>query len=195
MRKIAIIGGIGSGKSVVSKVLRIMGYPVYDCDSEAKRLMDNSAKIHEELVKAFGEKVVVSGNIDRKYLASLVFNDKSLLNTLNGIVHPAVKVDFEAWAISRKSDVVFVETAILFESKMDDAVDEIWVVDAPIEERIKRVMARDNCDRPAVEARILMQTIIPPTTTKPITHIANDNTNSILKQITELLKVSVGKVL
>lgn len=187
MRKIAIIGGIGSGKSVVSKVLRFFGYPVYDCDSRAKCLMDNSEQIHNELVKAFGEKVIVSGSIDRKYLANLVFNDKSLLTSLNGIVHPAVKADFEEWVTTCKSDIVFVETAILFESKMDVAVDEIWVVDAPIEERIKRVMGRDNCDRTAVQARIRMQSDLQPTCSKPISHIVNDDNHSILRQICQLL--------
>ncbi|MDE6436166.1 MAG: dephospho-CoA kinase, partial [Muribaculaceae bacterium] len=88
---IAITGGIGSGKSVVSRVLRAMGYPVYDCDSQAKAIMDADAEIHRRLCSEIDAAVVTDGVIDRKRLAEIVFNDKAKLAVLNAIVHSAVK--------------------------------------------------------------------------------------------------------
>ena len=116
---IAITGGIGSGKSVVSQVLRVAGYPVYDCDSNAKLIMDKDEEMQKQLADSFGSDVVVNGVIQRKVLASLVFADRNKLEKLNAIVHPAVRRDIKRWEETQKSDVVFVETAILKESGVD----------------------------------------------------------------------------
>ena len=111
-KRIAIIGGIGSGKSVVSQILRVMGFPVYDCDAEAKRLMDNSQKIKSRIVDAFGEESLLNGQLNRPYLATMVFGHPENLKKLNGIVHPEVHADFEQWVSECNADAVFVETAI-----------------------------------------------------------------------------------
>lgn len=131
MKTVAITGGIGSGKSVVSRLLRVEGYPVYDCDSQAKRIMDNDAEIQRQLQNAFGEDVVVDGVIHRQKLASVVFGNSENLRKLNAIVHPAVIADIKKWSVAEQKDLVFVETAILRESGMETLVDEVWVVDAP----------------------------------------------------------------
>ena len=127
MKTVAITGGIGSGKSVVSRLLRVEGYPVYDCDSQAKRIMDNDAEIQRQLQNAFGEDVVVDGVIHRQKLASLVFGNSENLRKLNAIVHPAVIADIKKWSVAEQKDLVFVETAILRESGMETLVDELWV--------------------------------------------------------------------
>ena len=154
MKTVAITGGIGSGKSVVSRLLRVEGYPVYDCDSQAKRIMDNDAEIQRQLQKAFGEDVVVDGVIHRQKLASLVFGNSENLRKLNAIVHPAVIADIKKWSVAEQKDLVFVETAILRESGMETLVDEVWVVDAPKDIRVARVMVRNNMPEEDVRKRI-----------------------------------------
>ena len=139
MKLIAITGGIGSGKSVVSTILRKLGYAVYDCDSRAKLLMATSADIKQELSEAFGADVIsTDGTICAPRLAAKVFGDNEALMRLNGIVHPRVKQDILRWAegiASSNGDCcecrVFVETAILHESGLDAIVDEEWQVTAP----------------------------------------------------------------
>lgn len=157
MKIIAIAGGIGSGKSVVSQILRKLGYSVYDCDSEAKSLMNRSCEIKRDLQTAFGDIVGADGNINSKKLAGIVFADKSALNRLNGIVHPRVKTDILEWCRSKNADKVFVETAILEESGLGDIVDEVWQVYAPIDVRIARVMKRNNMTEEEVRSRIESQ--------------------------------------
>ena len=154
MKTVAITGGIGSGKSVVSRLLRVEGYPVYDCDSQAKRIMDNDAEIQRQLQNAFGEDVVVDGVIHRQKLASVVFGNSENLRKLNAIVHPAVIADIKKWSVAEQKDLVFVETAILRESGMETLVDEVWVVDAPKDIRVARVMVRNNMPEEDVRKRI-----------------------------------------
>lgn len=185
-KRIAIIGGIGSGKSVVSQILRVMGFPVYDCDAEAKRLMDNSQKIKSRIVDAFGEESLLNGQLNRPYLATMVFGYPENLKKLNGIVHPEVHADFEQWVAECNADAVFVETAILFESGMDALVDEIWLVDAPEDIRVARVVKRNGLPAEQVQARIRSQKIIAETRL-PLFRIDNSGKVSLLPQIDELI--------
>ena len=105
MKVIALTGGIGSGKSVVSSILRIMGYVVYDCDSQAKKVMDSSEKIKRGLLDAFGYDCVdKDGLINRKYLGKVVFDNPKALSTLNGIVHPEVRKDLQEWTRIKKEE-------------------------------------------------------------------------------------------
>ena len=114
MNIIAITGGIGSGKSIVSRILSAMNYEVYDCDSNAKRIMATSCEIKRELVEAFGNDVITSaGEIASKTLSGIVFGDEIALKRLNSIVHPKVKADILEWAQMCTRKLVFIETAIL----------------------------------------------------------------------------------
>lgn len=185
-KRIAIIGGIGSGKSVVSQILRVMGFPVYDCDAEAKRLMDNSQKIKSRIVDAFGEESLLNGQLNRPYLATIVFGHPENLEKLNGIVHPEVHADFEQWVAECNTGAVFVETAILFESGMDALVDEIWLVDAPEDIRVARVVKRNGLPVEQVQARIRSQKIIAETHL-PLFRIDNSGKVSLLPQIDVLI--------
>lgn len=187
-RIIAITGGIGSGKSVVSHVLRVIGFSVYDCDSEARRLMDNSAEIKQRLKKEISALSVDSeGRINRKAIAEVVFADSALLKKLNEIVHGEVKNDIIRSLESHADDdkPLFVETAILYESGLDKLADEVWEVTAPEQIRIERVIKRSGLTHSQVKARIESQ-IMPSLPHHKI--IINDGVTPLLPQILSLLK-------
>ena len=160
MKLIALTGGIGSGKSVVSRMLQVMGYQVYDCDSRAKQLMTDDETVRGQLIVEFGtETYLADGTLNRQHLSTVAFSNDEARARLNAIVHPAVGLDI----MKRKPD--FVESAILYESGLDILCDRIIVIDAPEEIRIARTIARDyhgdaspaNIDK--VRARIKAQNI------------------------------------
>jgi dephospho-CoA kinase len=185
---ISITGGIGSGKSVVSKILLTLGYSVYDCDSRAKSLMDNSDEIKAEIAQQISSEVVKDGSINRPLLASIVFADKQKLSRLNSIVHTHVKRDLTAWA-ERKADakIVFVETAILYGSGLHQVVDCDWRVIAPEEVRIARVIDRNKATREQVKQRIASQAQEESYRHISTLQIVNDNETPLLPQILELV--------
>lgn len=188
-RLIAITGGIGSGKSVVSAILRIMGYNVYDCDSQAKRLMDTDRHIIASIATQISaEAIRPDGSIDRPVLAEIVFNDAEALARLNGIVHEAVRQHLSAWHRQPSdSGIKFVETAILYQSGLDKIVDEVWEVTAPEELRIDRVMQRNGLTHAEVLSRITSQCFTPEHKHETIRQIANGYDNALLPQILNLL--------
>lgn len=154
---IGLTGGIGSGKTTIANYFDEMGIPVYISDDEAKKVMQSELIINQ-LKKTFGEEIFEEGALVRAKLAAIVFNDKEQLAKLNGIVHPAVKKDFEAWLLSKKKcDYVIYEAAILFESGRYKDCDIIITVTAPEEIRINRVITRDNTTREQVLSRMKMQ--------------------------------------
>lgn len=183
---IAITGGIGSGKSVVSKMLVAMGFSVYDCDIKAKILMDSSEEIKDAIAKKISQDVIVNSNIDRMQLSKIVFNDNSKLQILNNIVHGAVRMDLIQWKNRLNEKFVFVETAILYQSKLNEIVDEVWEVCAPEEIRIKRVMNRNKMSEEQVKARINSQKCDVESNIKTA-YILNDNKVAVLPQLINLL--------
>lgn len=188
-RLIAITGGIGSGKSIICNILQILGFTIYDCDNMAKYIMDNSDDIKTTIATKISQDAITSlGKIDRKVLAEIVFNDSTKLNILNKIVHSSVKNDIERWATTNShKNILFIETAILYQSGLDKIVSEIWEVYAHEETRIKRVIARNNTSRNEVIARINSQQITN-TEIHPNTHIIiNDDVTPIIPQIQKLL--------
>ena len=188
-RIIAITGGIGSGKTVVSRILSTMGHHVYDCDARAKVLMDNDVDIKSQVYgEILKDSSVPEGPIDRKRLAGVVFADKAMLELLNGIVHDAVKADIRAWAEMQNEDVCWVESAIIYESGIDRMVDEVWEVCAPLELRIERVMKRNGMSRSEVEARIESQRRPSDMVLHSRTRmLVNDGVIPLLPQVTGLL--------
>ncbi len=185
---IAITGGIGSGKSVVSRILRILGHAVYDCDSQAKQLMDGSEYIKNRIKQEIDRWSVDDlGNIDRQRLSSVVFSNKDALMRLNAIVHGAVRQDLLEWVNRQSVQRVWVETAILYESGLDKIVDKVWYVEAPLEMRIKRVMLRNSVTRAQVEARIASQPAVSDHNHPDVSLIVNDGSSSLLQRIEGLL--------
>lgn len=185
---IAITGGIGSGKSVVSRILRVMGYAVYDTDTHARRLMNQSADLRTRLVACFGPEIYHNnGLLDAHRLSQIVFGNTEALSRLNGLVHPAVRCDLQQWASRCQSRYAFVETALLYESRLCDIVDRIWKVTAPLATRVQRVMARNGLSEAEVLARIESQVAEERVDEK--THIVvNDGIEALLPQVMRLLK-------
>ena len=143
MIKVGLTGGIGSGKTTVANFFIELGVPVYFADDEAKKLMNSSTYIKNNLIREFGEKTFQNGELNRKYLASIVFHDTSKLNIINGIVHPAVADHFANWIKKQKSNYIIQENAILFENKTSSIFDYIITVTAPIDLKIERILKRD----------------------------------------------------
>lgn len=154
-----VTGGIGSGKSVVCRMLEEMGIPVYDSDSRAKSLYERDCKLLDDVKALFGEDIVdADGHLDRKLLASRAFASGESTASLNALVHPAVLRDFEAWKKNLPSEVVVMESALAGTLPEYRAVtDKVLLVDAPMELRLARAVSRDGCDRKAVEARMRRQ--------------------------------------
>lgn len=158
--KLGVTGGIGSGKSYVSSSLRLRGIPVFDSDSEAKKLMLEDRVIVSSLKDLLGNDVYIAGNLNKPLLASYIFSSPENALKVNSIVHPRVKQTFLKWAdecFMRGCNVVAIESAILFEAGFDDIVDRVVMINAPLEIRISRVMLRDNVTRDKVMERINSQ--------------------------------------
>ena len=187
-RLIAITGGIGSGKSIISDILRGMGHKVYDCDTRAKALMDTDESIKNDLIDLISIDAVRNDRtIDRKLLSEIVFNDPDALSRLNSIVHKAVRADLRRWRDTSSDKTVWVETAILYASRLDREVDEVWEVTAPTELRVQRVMKRNSMSRKQVLARISSQSTTA-AQLHPLTKaIVNDGVEPVLPQILSLL--------
>jgi dephospho-CoA kinase len=143
--QIGITGGIGSGKSLICKIFHQLGVPIYDADSHAKELMTTDGILINDIKKEFGDLSYHSdGGLNRVFLAANVFNDQKKLDLLNKLVHPRVAEDYQRWVqCHREFRYIIKEAALLFEAGSHTALDKIIVVDAPLELRIKRVLARD----------------------------------------------------
>ena len=142
---IGLTGGIGSGKSTVAKFIEEMGFPVYYSDVRAKEIVNDDELLKKGIIELLGEKAYdENGFYDRKYVAEIVFNDEELLQKLNGMIHPAVKYDFEKWVGNQTTEFVFKETALLFELKLNESCFKSVLVTADDNLRLKRVMDRDG---------------------------------------------------
>jgi dephospho-CoA kinase len=160
MLKVGITGGIGSGKSTVCKMLEKLGVPVYYADERARYLMQHEHFLIDLIKKNFGEEVYDNGKLDRKLLASKVFNNPAQLNLLNSLVHPVVFRDTERWCEEQKEKkpaYIVKEAALLIESGSHKALAKLIVVVAPLEKRVERVSQRDSVSEEEVLARVRNQ--------------------------------------
>lgn len=157
--RLGITGGIGSGKSYVAQMLQARwDVPVYDCDSEAKRLTAESDDIRTALTQLVGDHLWQQGQMQKPVLAAYLFASPEHAAQVNAIIHPAVRRDFLCWADAHsRSPVVAIESAILCESGFHTLVDSILLVDAPLEVRLQRAMLRDGASRRQVMARMARQ--------------------------------------
>lgn len=185
---IGITGGIGAGKSVVSRLLRAKGLPVYDCDSQAKRILNESPQLREAIARQFGSHCISpEGKIVSKELAKIIFHDSEARLWLNHLVHNAVREDVARFA-DRYPDPVFVESAIMKTSRLYLQLDAMWVVTAPEELRIERSCRRDGADVEQVKARIDAQRgEFSDFGDIPVAMIYNDDSHSLLTQVDSLL--------
>ncbi len=157
MLKIGITGGIGSGKSTVSSIFKVLGIPVFDADTYAKMIMQTDHELKAALIDLFGDASYHQGQLNRKYIAEIVFKDPSQLEKLNALVHPATVKAGEEWAVKQNSPYTIKEAALFFESGSAAGMDYIIGVYAPQHIRINRVMQRDGVSREEVLNRMKRQ--------------------------------------
>jgi dephospho-CoA kinase len=187
MIKIGITGGIGSGKSIVSELIRIKGIPCYNADIQSKILLETNESVQFQLKQLLGEDIYKNGKLDRSLMASKIFKDSRLLSEVNRIIHPAVFKDFEQWSSLRKTSVIALESAILFESAIDAKVDFIVSVMAPLDLRIERVMQRDHITRESVRDRIRNQMPEEEKGKRSDFILVNDGKQAIIPQLNKIL--------
>ena len=157
MLKIGLTGGIGSGKTTVARIFEILGIPVYYADTEAKRIMNEDEALRQQIIGLFGKDAYVDNRLNRTYIASMVFNDRAKLDSLNALVHPATVADSEAWMERQTSHYAIKEAALIFEASVDKQLDYVIGVSAPELLRIQRVTGRDNVSAEEVERRMKNQ--------------------------------------
>lgn len=144
---VGLTGGIGSGKTTVARLFESLGVPIYIADVEAKRLMNTSKVIKRKLTYLFGDDAYINHELNRPYIASKIFKDASLLAKMNAVVHPKVGQDFKRWLKKQDSDYVIKEAAIIFEQQMQSQFDYIITVTAAIDDKISRLLKRDNTSK------------------------------------------------
>jgi dephospho-CoA kinase len=188
MIKIGITGGIGSGKSVISRILRLLNYPVYDSDFWAKELMNNNPNIQQALTKRFGHETYQNNTLNRPFLAKQIFNNEDARLFVNSIVHPIVSQHFLDWAENQNTKLVFIESAILFSSGLDKIIDTTIFVDAPQQIRLQRAKLRDNSTDTAILARINSQSQEELYAKKHSKYIINNDNQLLIPQITTIIK-------
>lgn len=188
MKRIGITGGIGSGKSTLAKLLAVLGYPVYNSDERARTITNTNSKILSQIRALFGDSVFnENAELNRQELARVVFADEEKLQQLNAIIHPEVAIDFKHWCNQQHHKIVFKEAAIVFEHGLEKQLDQVWVVSAPDELRIKRVIARSHI--PEKEVRERMQRQLPQAVLveKADVVILNDDKHLIIPQVIHAL--------
>ena len=142
---IGITGGIGAGKSTVSTICKHLGFKVYNSDQRAKEIVSEDPIIKKKLISFFGNNIYKNGVLDRKFLSDKIFNDKSSLEQINSIIHPAVKKDFNSWVINNSNEkILFKESALLLESGAYKELDKIILIVSDKNLRVSRVLNRDQ---------------------------------------------------
>ncbi|SRX76088.1 dephospho-CoA kinase [Aequorivita antarctica] len=157
MKIIGLTGGIGSGKTTVAQLFSELGVPIYIADIEAKKLTDTSKVIRRKLISLLGEEAYKGPKLNRKFVADKIFNDKTLLEGVNAVIHPKVAAHFIKWVSKQKATYVIKEAAILFENGGYKNCDLVILVTAPKAVRIARVRARDNASSIEIEQRMKNQ--------------------------------------
>ncbi|MGB4291555.1 MAG: dephospho-CoA kinase [Bacteroidales bacterium] len=196
--RLGVTGGIGSGKTIVCRIFSILGVPVFSADDAAKEIMDNDESIKEKVNLAAGKNVYRNGILQRKELATIIFNNREILQKINSIVHPVLFEKFLEWEKMQHYPYVIMEAAILFESGADKLVDRILTVTAPESERVRRILERNNTEMDDVIARMKNQYDDNFRTAR--SHYVVDNSGEklvmpeILRIHNELLSLSVKKI-
>lgn len=186
--KLGITGGIGSGKSVVCRLLQLMDVPVYSSDDETKRLMVSDEVIRCGLTSLLGPEVYQVGALNKPLVAAYLFTSAQHAATINALVHPRVKEDFLRWVHTHAAcPVVAIESAILVEAGFADVVDQVVSVEAPLETRIRRAMLRDEASREQITQRIQRQMADEERRTQAHRIIQNDDFTPLIPQVLELI--------
>lgn len=191
MLKIGITGGMGSGKSYVCRILHEMGFPVFDCDTEAKRIMETSPLVIAGLKRLVGEQVYTEeGKINKPVMSAFLFADAEHAEAVSSVVHPAVGQGFSEFVDTNKNAKACVmESAILIESGLTPLVDKMVCVTAPLELRVRRVQLRDGLDEENIRKRIARQMLEDERMKYPFDYrIENDGLTNVKEQVGNMLK-------
>ena len=191
MKYVALTGGIGSGKSVVSKVFSCLGVPVYDSDTHAKHLMQCDENIVAELKKIVGEELYIDGKFQKEVMRNAIFSDKTLLKKVNSVVHPAVWEDYKQWSDRQTVPFTIMETALLYESELYKNFNLSICVTADEETRIQRVLQRDGGDVDSVKKKMENQPFVQKALNEADFIIENNNTfviNQVMTVYTKILQ-------
>jgi len=184
MKIFGLTGGIGSGKSVVSELLGILGVPVYDSDTRSKELCQTDEKLKKDLIELFGPEIFKQGILDRSAFADRIFGNEKALNAANALIHPAVKRDFMNWVKEhRHVPVLVMESAIIFEAGLAPLFDQVICVTAPEDIRIKRTCKHRGFTQEAVKARINNQLSESKRMALSDIVIVNDDIEAIMPQV------------
>ena len=143
MKIVGLTGGIGSGKSTVARMFESKGIPVYTADDEAKKLMNTSKVIKKQLINLLGNECYQNGELNKAFISTKIFNDKTILKKINAIVHPKVGNHFKRWLKKQTAPYIIKEAAIIFENNLQSQYDVIITVVAKKETRIERILKRD----------------------------------------------------
>jgi dephospho-CoA kinase len=192
MLKIGLTGGIGTGKSTVASIFKVLGAPVFEADVVAKQVMENDLNLRQQLIQQFGEASFQNGQLNRAYLASIVFKDSYQLALLNAMVHPITLQAAEDWMKLQTAPYAIKEAALIFEAGAGAGLDLIIGVTAPTAIRIQRVMQRDGISREAVLERMDKQ--IDESIKMRLCDfvIQNDNLHLLTTQVLDLHKRFIG---
>ena len=190
---IGITGGIGAGKSTVSTICKHLGFKVYNSDQRAKEIVSEDSIIKKKLISFFGNNISKNGVLDRKFLSDKIFNDKSSLEQINSIIHPAVKKDFNSWVINNSNEkILFKESALLLESGAYKELDKIILIVSDKNLRVSRVLKRDQ-NRSKKEIESIIDKQIDEVDAIKYADIVIDNTHkkmllpSVIKEIEKLI--------
>lgn len=189
MKKVAITGNIGSGKSWVCALFEKLGIPVFYSDPEAKRLYYRD-DVREAMEKRFGKEIYLSDNeINKQLLSSLIFNDKKAMRDVERILYPALNAWFDEWAEQQNSPYVLYESAIIFEKRLADRFDAVVMVSASRKTRLRRVMLRDHCTAEVVLERMKKQWSDKKKSTLAdyvILHDLDDDDEALMQQVMQI---------
>lgn len=195
MLKVGLTGGIGSGKSLIAEMFKLLGVPVMHADATAKYLMEHDENLKAAISKLFGEEVYQNGRLNRPFLASLIFNDKPKLEALNALVHPATVAYGKKWFADQHFPYSIKEAAIFFESGTYVEMEKMIGVYAPVELRLKRAMDRDGVSEEQVRKRMQNQMNEEEKMKRCDYVIQNDGSRSIIEQVLQIhekLKSAAG---
>lgn len=185
---VGITGGIGSGKSTVCKIFRLLDIPVFEADLVAKDIMNSNKEVIAELTLWFGADIYMNGLLNRKKLASFIFQSEEWIQKVNALVHPLVRDEFLTWKENQNVPYIIYEAAILFESGFYQLMDVNILVTAPEQLRIDRVKERDNLTAEHISARMAKQWTDDEKRKLTTIEIVNDNSTLIIPQIVEIDK-------
>jgi dephospho-CoA kinase len=186
MLQIGLTGGIGVGKTTVAKIFNVLGIPVFNADDEAKKLINSSTDLQQQIIATFGAASYIGNTLNRKYIADIVFNDSYKLELLNAIVHPATIQHYYNWVLQQKSPYVIKEAALMFEAGSATNLKYVIGVVAPKHLRYKRVMQRDNITKEQVDARMKNQIDDQIKTKLCDAVIVNDGQQLVITQVLQL---------